>query len=67
MVATDQFAFGDDVPAAYVEFVDEMLAATPFEVVAEFFPNFDGLDKFDDRQGASSGCRPRSSAAPRTS
>ena len=25
MVATDLFAFGDDVPAAYVEFVDTML------------------------------------------
>jgi pimeloyl-ACP methyl ester carboxylesterase len=45
MVA-DQFAFGDDVPASYVEFVDNMLAATSFEVLAEFFPNFDALDKF---------------------
>ena len=39
--STDQFAFGEDVPASYVEFVDEMLAATPFEVLAEFFPNFE--------------------------
>jgi pimeloyl-ACP methyl ester carboxylesterase len=46
MVGTDLFAFGDDVPAAYVDFVDEMLSATPFEVVAEFFPSFKGLDKF---------------------
>ncbi|MBB6628797.1 alpha/beta hydrolase [Nocardioides sp. KIGAM211] len=46
MVATDLFAFGDAVPAAYVRFVDEMLAATPFEVVAEFFPSFGSLDKF---------------------
>jgi pimeloyl-ACP methyl ester carboxylesterase len=46
MVATDQLSFGDDVPAAYVEFVDSMLSATPFEVVAEFFPNFRTLDKF---------------------
>ncbi len=46
-VATDAFAFGDDVPASYVEFVDSMLSATPFEVVAEFFPNFATLDKFD--------------------
>jgi pimeloyl-ACP methyl ester carboxylesterase len=46
-VATDRFAFGDDVPRGYVEFVDEMLSATPFEVVADFFPNFAGLDKFD--------------------
>lgn len=46
-VATDRFAFGGDVPRGYVEFVDEMLAATPFEVVADFFPHFSGLDKFD--------------------
>jgi pimeloyl-ACP methyl ester carboxylesterase len=47
MVATDGLAFGDDVPASYVEFVDAMLSATPFEVVAEFFPNFSALDKFE--------------------
>ena len=46
MVATDDFAFGDDVPASYVEAVDRMLSATPFEVVAEFFPTFGTLDKF---------------------
>lgn len=46
-VATDVFAFGEGVPASYVEFVDQMIAATPFEVVAEFFPNFGGLDKLD--------------------
>lgn len=46
-VATDVFAFGDDVPAGYVDFVDSMLSATPFEVVADFFPSFSGLDKFD--------------------
>jgi pimeloyl-ACP methyl ester carboxylesterase len=45
-VTTDRFAFGGEVPAAYVEFVDRMLSATPFEVVAEFFPSFRGLDKF---------------------
>jgi pimeloyl-ACP methyl ester carboxylesterase len=46
-VATDRFAFGDDVPTGYLEFVDEMLSATPFEVVADFFPSFGDLDKFD--------------------
>ena len=46
-VATDRFAFGEAVPRGYVEFVDRMLAATPFEVVADFFPNFAGLDKYD--------------------
>jgi pimeloyl-ACP methyl ester carboxylesterase len=47
MVATDLFAFGDDVPASYVDFVDSMLSSTPFEVLAEFFPSFRSLDKFD--------------------
>ncbi len=47
LVATDQLAFGDDVPASYVAFVDSMLSATPFEVVAEFFPGFSEMDKFD--------------------
>jgi pimeloyl-ACP methyl ester carboxylesterase len=46
-VATDLFAFGDEVPESYVDFVDGMLSATPFEVVAEFFPIFGELDKFD--------------------
>ncbi|WP_372730021.1 alpha/beta fold hydrolase [Nocardioides sp.] len=46
LVTTDKFAFGDAVPASYVEFVDSMLSATSFEVVAEFFPSFRGLDKF---------------------
>jgi pimeloyl-ACP methyl ester carboxylesterase len=46
-VATDTLAFGDEVPASYVDFVDEMLSATPFEVVAEFFPNFGSLDKYE--------------------
>jgi len=45
-VVTNRFAFGQEVPASYVAFVDEMLAQTPFEVLAEFFPNFDTLDKF---------------------
>ena len=46
-VATDLFAFGDDVPESYVKFVDEMLSETPFEVIAEFFPSFGSLDKFE--------------------
>lgn len=45
-VGTDLFAFGDEVPSGYVDFVDEMLSSTPFEVVAEFFPSFSSLDKF---------------------
>ena len=46
LVVTDRLAFGDDVPASYVRFVDEMLSATPFEVLAQFFPAFGSLDKF---------------------
>lgn len=46
-VATQRYAFGTKVPASYVRFVDDMLAATPFEVVAEFFPSFSSVDKFD--------------------
>jgi len=49
-VITDQFAFGDDVPASYVDFVDDMLSGTPFEVIAEFFPSFGSLDKFETVQ-----------------
>ncbi|MDN5896901.1 MAG: alpha/beta hydrolase [Nocardioides sp.] len=45
-VATDKFAFGEDAPGEYVAFVDRMLSATPFDVLAEFFPQFDSLDKF---------------------
>ncbi len=47
-LVADQFAFGHkDVPAAEVEFLDEMLAGTSFDVLAEFFPSFSTLDKFD--------------------
>ncbi|MGK2876301.1 MAG: alpha/beta fold hydrolase [Nocardioides sp.] len=46
-VMTDRFAFGAPVPAGYVEFVNDMLSATPFEVVAGFFPSFGALDKFE--------------------
>jgi pimeloyl-ACP methyl ester carboxylesterase len=45
-VLTDLFAFGDDVPASYIRFVDSMLSQTPFEVLSEFFPSLHGLDKF---------------------
>ncbi len=45
-LVTSKMAFGTEVPTPYVEFVDEMLAQTPFEVIAEFFPNFDELDKY---------------------
>jgi pimeloyl-ACP methyl ester carboxylesterase len=53
-ILTDAFAFGGQVPPSYVEFTDSMLSATPFEVVAEFFPEFDALDKFHAVEALSS-------------
>ncbi|HET8561548.1 MAG TPA: alpha/beta hydrolase [Marmoricola sp.] len=44
-LVADLFAFGKDVPVELVEFLDEMLAATPFEVLAEFFPGLSQHDK----------------------
>ncbi|QIK75442.1 alpha/beta fold hydrolase [Nocardioides piscis] len=44
---TDRYAFGGDVPKHYVDFVFDMLNATPFAVVADFYPAFASLDKFD--------------------
>jgi pimeloyl-ACP methyl ester carboxylesterase len=46
-LVADRFAFGTEAPAAQVEFLDQMLAGTPIEVLAEFFPGFGSLDKFD--------------------
>lgn len=46
-VFVDRFAFGLPVPQGYVEFVDDMLSATPFEVVADFFPAFGTIDMFE--------------------
>jgi pimeloyl-ACP methyl ester carboxylesterase len=46
-VLTELYAFGDDVPGDYVDFVYEMLDATPFAVVADFYPAFASLDKFE--------------------
>ena len=54
LVATDGLSFGDAVPARYVEFVDEMLSATPFGVVADFFPTFGTLEKFETVHAMSS-------------
>jgi pimeloyl-ACP methyl ester carboxylesterase len=45
-LVAERFAFGGEVPASYVEFVNNMLAATSFDVIAQFFPNFDAHDRF---------------------
>lgn len=42
-----RFAFGSsDVPPEQVEFLDNMLADTPMEVLGAFFPQFEALDKY---------------------
>jgi pimeloyl-ACP methyl ester carboxylesterase len=45
-LVADEFAFGEDVPSSYVEFVNNMLAETSFEALAQFYPHFDRLDKY---------------------
>ncbi len=42
---TKRYSFASDVPPELVDFTAQMNAATPFEVVAEFFPAFDAHDK----------------------
>lgn len=44
-LATRRLSFGSDVPAAYVEFMSDMLAATPWEVVADYYPAFAEVDE----------------------
>ncbi len=44
-VLTRRLAFGDCVTDEVVAFTDEMLSATPFSVVADFFPGVDVHDK----------------------
>ena len=44
---TRQYSFGSEVPPAFTEFVNEMIAATPISVIAEFYPIFALHDKYD--------------------
>jgi pimeloyl-ACP methyl ester carboxylesterase len=44
---TRKYSFGSEVPPAYTEFVNEMIAATPISVIAEFYPIFALHDKYD--------------------
>jgi len=44
---TRKYSFGSEVPPAYTEFVNEMIAATPIEVIAEFYPIFALHDQYD--------------------
>lgn len=42
---TRRYSFASDVPASIVQWTSDMLAATPIDVVAEFFPDFDRHDR----------------------
>jgi pimeloyl-ACP methyl ester carboxylesterase len=44
-VLTRRLAFASDVPPSLVRFAADMLASTPIDVVADFFPVFDAHDK----------------------
>ncbi len=42
---TRRYSFASDVPPSFVQWTSDMLAATPIDVVAEFFPDFDRHDR----------------------
>lgn len=42
---TRRYSFASDVPHSFVQWTSDMLAATPIDVVAEFFPDFDRHDR----------------------
>ena len=44
-ILTKRLAFASDVPPSLVRFAADMLASTPIDVVADFFPAFDAHDK----------------------
>jgi len=46
-VLTRKYSFGSEVPPAFTEFVNEMIAATPISVIADFYPIFALHDKFE--------------------
>ena len=66
MVGTDLFAFGDEVPAAYVDFVDEMLSADAVRGGRRVLPELQGPRQVPRGRRRWPGSRPRSSAAPPT-
>jgi pimeloyl-ACP methyl ester carboxylesterase len=46
-VVTKRMSFGSDVPANYVEFVTEMIAKMPLEVIADYYPAFADLNEYE--------------------
>jgi pimeloyl-ACP methyl ester carboxylesterase len=47
-ILTRKYSFGSEVPPAFTEFVNEMIAATPISVIADFYPIFALHDRYDD-------------------
>jgi pimeloyl-ACP methyl ester carboxylesterase len=47
LALTKRYSFGSRVPASYVQWTAEMIAATPIDVIAKFFPDFDAHDRRD--------------------
>jgi len=45
-VVTRRLSFASDVPVSYVEFMSDMLAETPLDVVSDFYPGFAEVDLF---------------------
>jgi len=43
---TRKYSFGSEAPPAFTEFVNEMIAATPISVIADFYPIFALHDKY---------------------
>jgi pimeloyl-ACP methyl ester carboxylesterase len=52
-VVTKRMSFGSDVPASYVEFVTEMIAQMPLEVVADYYPAFADVNEYEALGGLS--------------
>lgn len=46
-VVTKKGSYGSDVPASYVEFMNEMLGQMPFPVITHFYPGFAELDEYE--------------------
>jgi pimeloyl-ACP methyl ester carboxylesterase len=45
LAVTRRYSFASEVPPSYVKWTSDMVAATPIDVVADFFPDFDKHDR----------------------
>jgi pimeloyl-ACP methyl ester carboxylesterase len=45
LVLTDRYSYASDVPLEVVDWTAAMIASTPVDVIAQFFPAFDAHDK----------------------